>query len=115
VKAVARLARLAVPNVVGKDDEVSGRVQQLPGTKENTAKLRGQESASAAPSAVEDEYGISHYPSRIPARRPERAAVKLQFGHFLTALKAEAANRELSLDGNGLLRRGREGASAQQK
>ena len=113
-KAVAGLARLAVPNVVGKDDEVPGRVQELPGTKEDTAKLRGEKAASAAPRAVEDQYCIPHYPSRIPAGRPERAVMKLQFGQFLTALKAKAANCEISFDGNWLLRRGGEGARAHQ-
>src|SRR5262245_13807062 len=114
VKAVARLARLAVPDVVGKDDEIPGSIQQLSGTKENTAELRREKSASAPPRAVKYQYRIPHYPARISERLSERAVMKLQFRQFLTVLKAKATHREISLNGIQLLRRDSENARAQQ-
>ena len=39
VQSIAGLARLSMTDVVGQNDKVSARVQQLPWTKQNARKL----------------------------------------------------------------------------
>ena len=43
VQSVARLARFSVPDVIGKDDEIAVRIQQLAGAKQHICKLRSEE------------------------------------------------------------------------
>ncbi len=60
VHPVARLAGFSVADVVGKDDEVAGGVEQLAGAEEDVGKLRGEELASGAAGAVQDQDGVGH-------------------------------------------------------
>ncbi len=55
VQPVARLARLAVADVVGEDDEVAGSVERLPLAIEATGEAAPEELSARSSRPVQDE------------------------------------------------------------
>ncbi len=109
VEAVAGLAGFSVADVVGQDDEVLGRVEQLAGTEEHAGEYRPQKSRSAAAGAVKDEDGVGGVSAGVFDRLAERGVVDADFGEGLAGLEMEVVDDEIAFLGRGPGRRLRAG------
>ena len=68
-QAVARLARLAVADVVGQHDEVARDVEQLAGPEQLAGKAGADELRARSARAVHDQHGVAHDTLRVLPRR----------------------------------------------
>src|SRR5450755_125102 len=73
VQAVARLARLPVPDAIGKNDEIATRIERLPGTEQRACEFGSNELRAASTRSMQDEDRVAHKPLRIAFWRAERA------------------------------------------
>src|SRR5206468_6341865 len=88
-KTIAGLARLAVADSIGQDDEVTGRVEQLAGAKQLAAE-RAREKPRAAPAgAMKNQHRIADNTGRVAAWRADRPIVKGERRERLPRLKLE--------------------------
>src|SRR5713101_2067274 len=83
VQTVARLARLTVPDVVGKNDVVFFGIQQLAGAEELIGKPRVQESAAGSAGAVQDQYRV------VALKSADGRVVQAQLVQLFAAGEAE--------------------------
>ena len=79
-QAVGRLARLAVADVVGKDDVELRDIERLPGPEENVGKDRVEKGMGVATRAMEQQDGVVSVSGRIAVRLAQREVVELQLG-----------------------------------
>src|SRR5262249_45636735 len=71
-QSVARLARLAVPDVVRQDNEVLRGVEQLSWLEQLARKAAPDKLRTRAARAVHDQHGVGRHALRVLLRRPER-------------------------------------------
>ncbi len=81
--AVARLARLSVADVIGKNDEITIRIEQLPRPKQHIGELGSQELLAGTSGSMEDHYRIRHPATRVTCRLAESPVVQPQLGECL--------------------------------
>ena len=80
---VAGLARPAVPDAVGEDEVVAGRVERLALAEELARELGPEEIGPAAGRPVQDEHGVADLAVLAPVRRAERAVMDAELGQRL--------------------------------
>ena len=107
-QAVARLARLAVADVVRQDDEVPLGVERLPLAEQPAAVGVAEESTAAAAGAVQDQHAVPHDAVGVFPRRAHGAVMNLDLGDAVAAREHVVAGDEIAVDGGGIggLRRG---------
>ena len=88
-QSVGWFARLAVADVIGKDDVELRDVERLPGTEENVGKDGIQQRVGAAAGTVEQQDCVIGVACCIPVGFAEREVVQFQLRNGLTAAKAE--------------------------
>ena len=101
VEAVARLARAAVPDVVGQHDEIAGGVEELARTKQFARPVRGKKTATGSARAMENHYGIAHRSLRVFAEGAEGGVVKPQLGERFARGELEVPGDVVALDALG--------------
>src|SRR5450759_705144 len=72
VQAVARLARLPVPDAVGENDEIATRIEQLPAAEQRAGEFGPNKLCAASTRSMQDQDRVAHYPLRVALRRAER-------------------------------------------
>ena len=121
VRAVARLAGIAMADGVGQHEEKFRRVQRLAGAEKFTGKAVAHELPAAASGAMHDEHGIIDPALGVAMDRAQRAVMHAQLRQASAILKAEIANHEVMLGGLGKAggerrhRQGEEDEDAQQR
>src|ERR1700682_4995139 len=103
VQAVARLARLPVPDAIGKNDEIATRIEQLAGAEQRAREFRPNELRAASTRSMQDQDRVAHSPLRIALRRAERAVMKAKFRQLLTRCETEILDDEIALRRCGIL------------
>ena len=96
VHAVTGLAGFSVTNIVGQDDEIARRIQQLARPKQHTGKDGLQQSSSVASRTVKDEDGIGGAPAGVLHRLAQGGVMQSHFGHGLTRLKVKIVDDEIA-------------------
>ena len=96
-KAVARLARLSVTDVIRQDDEVARRVEQLTRPKQLARESSADELRPAPAGAVHDQYGVPHHTLRILPWLAVRAVVDTQIRERFARREREVANDIVAL------------------
>src|SRR5262245_4667473 len=76
VHSVARLARLAMADAVGKDDEVARGVERRAGAVEDPGEVRAQELRAGARGAVENEHGVRRATAGVLSERAKREVME---------------------------------------
>ncbi len=104
VQAVARLAGFSVADVVGKDDEVTRRVEELPGPEEDIGELWREELMTRAARAVKNQDGIGDFAGRVFLGPAEGCVVQAEFGERLARLEVEVVCSVVAFGGRGLRR-----------
>ncbi len=99
VQAVARLARLAVTDAVGQDDEVPRGVERLSGAEQLAAERRATESLHRSAGAVQNHHRVAHDAARVAPRRADRPVMQLQRGQRFAGPELEIAQREVAFNG----------------
>ena len=74
-QAVGRLARLAMTDVVGKDDVILRDIEGLPRSEENVGKDRVEKGMGVAASAMQQKHGVVSVPGRVGVTLAEREVV----------------------------------------
>jgi len=67
-----------VADIVGQDDEVTVRIQQLPGAEQHAGELRPEELLTRAAGAVQDQYGVGHVTLGVANRFAQGGVVQAQ-------------------------------------
>src|SRR5882724_3364719 len=75
---VARLARLAVADTVGKNNKITSGIEKLPRPKQLSGELSAKEIAAIASRAMKNQDCIFHHPFFVALRSAESAVVQLQ-------------------------------------
>ena len=101
VQAVARLARLAVADAVGKDDEVLRGVEQLSGAEQLAAECARQEPCARAAGAVHDHDGVLDHARGVTVRRADRAVVQCHRRQRLATRERKSVDDEVAFDRGG--------------
>jgi len=96
MQPIARLARLAVPDIVRKNDEIAVRVQHLAGTEQHARENRLQQAMPAAARAVHDQHRIRRAPARVARRRAERRVMQPQLRHRFARLEMEVVRHVIA-------------------
>src|SRR5688500_4394188 len=78
LQAVARLTRLAVSEVVGQDDEIPARVEQLPFSEKATAERLAHELPSGPAGAMQNQDAVPDDSVGILSRLAYGSVMKLQ-------------------------------------
>ena len=94
-----------MPDAIGENDEISTRVERLPGTEQRAREFGPNELRAASTRSMQDEDRVAHYPLRIALRRAERAVMKAKLRQFLIGCEAEIPDDEIALRGRGILGR----------
>ena len=81
---------------IGKDHEVLGDVEQLPGSEEFARELRVKELVAVVAGAVEHEHGVVDATVRATVRRTECRVVKAQLRQHLAGVKPESLRDKIS-------------------
>src|SRR5688500_7039217 len=97
-QTVAWLARAAVADVVGKDDEILFRVERLALAKQAAAIGRAEEPAAAAAGTVQDQDAVAHHAVAVFPRRANGAVVNPYFRQPLAAAEHEVARDEVTFN-----------------
>ena len=103
MQAVARLARLPVPDAVRQNDEIAPRIEQLAVAEQRAREFGPNELRAASTRSMQDQDRVTHNPLRVALRRPERAVMKAQFRQLLARRKAEILDDEIALRRCGIL------------
>ena len=90
VQAVARLARFAVADAVGQDDEVARRIEHLARAEQLAAEGTRQEARAGSAGAVQDQDRIAHDARGVAPRRAERSVVQFQRGQRFAASESKS-------------------------
>jgi len=98
-KPVARLARLAVSEVVRQNDEVLLRVEQLALAEQPAGIALREKGAAGAARSVQDQDGVADHAVGILPRCTQRAVVDPDLGQRLAALEREVPGHEIGFDG----------------
>src|SRR5215467_8189061 len=106
-QAVARLARFSVPDIVGKDDEITAGIKKLSGSEEHVRKLRREKLVAGPSGTMQDQHGVRHLPAGIAFRLAKGRVMQPEFGQRLTRLEVEVAADVVTFGGSGLCRRRR--------
>ncbi len=83
-------------DAVGKNDEITLRVEELPRSKQFSGKDGLQELAARAAGAMENQNGIRHASLRISCRLAERGVVQVQFRQRFARAKFEILDHKIS-------------------
>ena len=83
VQHIARLARLPVTHIVGKDDVVAVDVEGLTRSVQNIGELRLQELPPRSSCAMQKQHSIRDVSIRIAHRLAERQVMHAQLGQSL--------------------------------
>src|SRR5258708_6052320 len=78
VQPVAGLRRFAVPDAVGKNDEVAIHIEELPRTKQFSGKDGLQELISRAARAMKNQDGVRDTALRVADRLAKRGVMQAQ-------------------------------------
>src|SRR5688500_7478225 len=87
-----------MPDVVGQDDEVPGRVERLPRTKQLAGEVASRELAARAAGAVHDEHRVPDDSLGVLPGRAERAVVDPQLRQRLAGREPKVLDDEVPLD-----------------
>ena len=109
LEAVAGLARLAVTDAVGKDQEEPLGIEQAARPKQLAGETRAHILCPAAAGAVEDEDGVADDALGVALRLAERAVMESQLGERLAGGEAEVLNDKIALRRRGDLGRSEAG------
>src|SRR6185503_9824750 len=88
-QSVTWLARAAVADPIGEDDEELGGVEGLAGSVELVRELRGKELAAAAPGSVQDQHGVGGAAAGVATQLAEREVVDAKLGQRLARAEFE--------------------------
>ena len=105
VEAVARLARVTVPDPIREDDVVARGVEQRAGSEQDVRELPRQELAARAAGAVQDEHRVGRVALGVAPEAAQRLVVEPELGQGVAGPEAEVADDEVALARRG--RRGR--------
>src|ERR1700694_855659 len=83
VQAVARLARLPMPDAIGENDEIASRIEQLPGAEQRAREFRPNELRAASTRSMQDEDRVAYNPLRIALWLAERAVMNAKLRQLL--------------------------------
>src|SRR5690348_13499735 len=92
VQCLAGPGGFPMPEIIGNDDEVTFRVEQLPLAEEFAGEFWPDELSAAAGGAVKNQNGISNKSVSIPSRRAKCAIMQMRFGQRFAGLKVEIGN-----------------------
>ncbi len=96
-QAVAGLARTAVPDAIGKDEEVARRVEQLPRAEQDARELVAQKGLPSPTRAMQEQHRVPRDPRRVAGQCAERSVVQPQLRQPLAALEGEVVDQEVAL------------------
>jgi hypothetical protein len=68
VQAIARLARLAMPDAVGQHDEITCGIERLTGTEQLPGEFIAHQAPTVAAGAMHDEHRVTHHAMGVRAR-----------------------------------------------
>src|SRR4029453_16867517 len=101
---VARLARFAMPDVVGQNDEKFCCVEWLAGSEELAGELRPDELRTAPGCPVHDDYGVLRYAFRVSYGLSEGPVMQPQLRHSFTGGKLKVVRDEIVVVRRGIFR-----------
>ena len=79
-QSVARFARSAVTDIVGQDDEVFRRVEELAGAEQLAGKVPSGELAAGAAGAVHHQHSVADDTAFVLPRLPQRPVMDWDSG-----------------------------------
>lgn len=97
-QAVTRLARLAVADVVGQDDEVLLGIERLAFPEQPPAIRGAQEPNARSAGAVQDQDAVTHHAVGVLPRRAHGPVVNLHRRQAFAAAEREIARDEIAFD-----------------
>ena len=95
-QTIAWLGRFPGADSIGKNYEMSGRVEELARTEQLTGKTGAEKAAPVTGRAVQDQDGVSHYPRRILSRPPEGRVMNAQLRQYRSVSETEARDGEIT-------------------
>ncbi len=96
VEAVRGPGAFALTYVVGKNQEVVGDIEWLPGAEKNGRELRRKERPGVAASAMEQQHRVVDVPPRVTVWRAQREVVQVQRRQGLARAEAEVGEIEVA-------------------
>src|SRR4030095_12750800 len=101
---VARLARFAMPDVVGQNDEKFRCVEWLARSEEFAGELLPDELRAAPGRPVHDDDGVLRYALRLSLGFSESPVMQVQLRHGLTGGKLKVVRDEIAVVRRGIFR-----------
>ena len=102
MQAVARLARVAVADVVGQDDEELRGVERLARPEQLAGELaRPTNCAAGAAGAVHDQHRVAHHALRVLRTACRGAVVHPQLGQRLAGREPEVSEDVVAFSRRG--------------
>src|SRR3954462_14338486 len=95
-QTVAGFGRTAVTDVVGQDDEITRRIEWLPGAEQDTGKVLCQELTARTTGPVQDQDSIADAAIFVPPRSTKSAVINFELGELLSTLELKTADNEIS-------------------
>src|SRR5262249_32185822 len=103
VHSIARLARMPVPDRVGQDDEILGRIEGLARAEQHVGEYLNQKRMPGSSRPVHDQDGVVDLAGlRILSWRAGRRAVQIQRWERLSVFELEIAYDKVVLDRRGI-------------
>ena len=100
-QAVARFRGFseARAELVGENQIIFRRIEQLAGAEEHARERRNEPHAAGAIGAVQNQHGVGDAPARVALRRAERRVVQPHLGKRLPVGKFEIVRDEIAFLG----------------